>query len=104
MKKSYLGTFVALGIVLTVAGFAAAVVLDHPQERKYTQWIAMTGTIDSVDAEAHKIQIGGREFALDHDAQVIRGDSYGALSDLKTGDTVTVRYLRAGLVVTSIRL
>lgn len=104
MKKSYRGAFVALGLVLTVAGWAAAVVLDHPQERKFTQWIAMSGTVDSIDAEAHKIKIAGRNFDLAYDVQVVRGDSYGVLSDVKTGDKVSIRYLRAGLVVTTIRL
>lgn len=108
MNKVYYGSLIAFALI-SIAGLGSAqVILDHPQERKYTQWIAASGTVESIDTDAHKINIrtdkgGVREFSIDRDVRVIRGESLGNLSDVKSGDNVSVRYLRAGLIVTTIK-
>lgn len=108
MNKVYFGSLIGLALIGVVGIASAQVILDHPQERKYTQWIAVSGTVDSVDVDAKKLRLktdkgGTWEFSVDPDVRVIRGESLGSLSDVKTGDNVSVRYLRAGLVVTTIK-
>lgn len=109
MNKVYFGSLLGVALVIGIVGLGSAqVILDHPQERKYTQWIAASGTVESIDVDAHKISIstekgGVREFNLDREVRVIRGESLGNISDVKNGDKVTVRYLRAGLIVTTIK-
>jgi hypothetical protein len=80
---------------------------EHPQEKKYTQFISLKGTVDSVDEAARQIRIKNaagdvRQFPIDYDVRVLTNDERGQLSDVKPGENVVVRYLRAGLTVTSI--
>ncbi len=101
---------VLMAVVLTigVAGLArAGGKWEHPQEKKYTQFISLRGTVDSVDEAGRQIQIKNaagdvRQFPVDYDVRVLTNGERGQLSDVKAGENVMVRYLRADLTVTSI--
>lgn len=101
---------VLMAVVLTigVAGLArAGGKWEHPQEKKFTQFISLKGSVDSIDEASRSISIktsagNVRQFPVDYDVRVLKDGERGQLSDLKTGEDVLVRYLRAGLTVTSI--
>lgn len=107
MKLFRLMSSAVFAIAVMAAVSYAAGKWEHPQEKKYTMYISLKGTLDSVDETNHKITLktesgSVREFPLDYDVYVLKEGERGQLSDLKPGSEVLVRYLRQGLTVTSI--
>jgi NADH dehydrogenase FAD-containing subunit len=103
-EKLLMAAVLTVGIAGSVR---AAGKWEHPQEKKFTQFISLKGTVESIDEASRQISIKNaagnvRQFPIDYDVRVLSNGERVQLSDVKPGENVLVRYLRAGLTVTSI--
>ena len=98
----------ALGVGAVHATTNMDLATNNLDEAKYTQWITLDGTIESIDTENDMIQIKTengtvRDFALSPDVNVERNNQTAEVSELSVGDQVKIHYLRDGRLVTTVK-
>jgi hypothetical protein len=85
----------------------ADLLTGHPLEAKYTDYIAVEGTVQNINTEDNLIEIQDRNgsirtFSLDPNTHVWKGTESANIEDVQTGTPVLVKYQRDDQMVSTL--